>query len=101
MRSQEGNTIFNDKVNVVSTVDFVVPSVSVKVDKEATEISLSGKKAVSLAFAPTSSVTVKVTPKTAKDFVPTTALLVIASPAKKISLPMTKNGVRCFSLCVT
>ena len=60
MRSQEGNTIFNDKVNVVSTVDFVVPSVSVKVDKEATEISLSGKKAVSLAFAPTSSVTVKV-----------------------------------------
>ena len=93
MRSQEGNTIFNNKVYVVSTIDFTVPSVSVTVDKETTEISLPVKKAVSLAFAPKTSVTLKTTPKTAKDFVPTTALLVIASAAKKISLPMTKNGV--------
>lgn len=42
---------------------------------------------------PNSSIVVKVVSKTAKDFAPTTALLVISSASEKVSLPMTKNGV--------
>lgn len=77
----------------MSTVDFKIPSVSVTVDKATTEIRIPVKKTTSFSFGPKSSIAVKTTPETVEDFVPTTALLVIASPSKKISLPMVKNGV--------
>lgn len=94
IRSQEGTIIFNKKVSVVSTVEFIIPSVSVIIDKATTEIAIPVNKQMSFSLNPKSSVTVRTTPKTVDDFVPTTALFVIASGNKKISLPMTKNRVK-------
>ena len=93
IRSQEGKTLYNDKVAVISTVDFVVPSVSVSIDKKTTEISLPATKLTSFVLEPKTSVVIKTTPQTVDDFAPTTALLVVASSQKKISIPMVKNGV--------
>lgn len=96
IHSQEGTVIFNKKVSVVSTVEFNIPSVSIIIDKATTEIAIPVSKHMSFSLNPKSSVTVKTTPKTVSDFVPTTALFVISSQNKKISLPMTKNRVKSY-----
>ena len=63
------------------------------IDKKTTEISLPVTKLSSFVLDPKTSVVIKTTPQTVDDFAPTTALLVIASSQKKISIPMVKNGV--------